>query len=466
MKRFKKLVPVVAIILSLTIIVGCGQEQEMKETTSEATEETKQEEKSGGETKSEEKAEVAEEIVLKFYSWESYYEEVNAKVIAEFEAMYPNVSVEATYIADGNSTEYVKKMDIQMLSGEQVDVVMQPGLDKHVDRATKGLLEPLDDYFANEGIIYDDVYAFPVSVDNTTYGLPGDVKSWFVMINKDHLDAAGLDVPPLDWTWEDYRTYAKALSQGEGKDKRYGSYFHTWPQFSYLAFNSEKMNTAFYKEDGNLNFDDPLFSDFLKFRYEMDNVDECQVPYTDAISQKLSYRDIFFTEKASMIPIGGWMIAEVSSDKYPHNFVTTFASLPRFYEDSASGMTDTASHVYCVSKESKHKEAAYNFVRFMTTKGMEIKGVSLSAANNADVEGILSKIIEGNEKYYDVEGLLNVYTNPEWKDNISAYMPAYHSQISDVYNEEAEKYLIGGQDLDISISNMMERAQKIMDEAQ
>ncbi len=49
------------------------------------------------------------------------------------------------------------------------------------------------------------------------------------MINKDHLDEAGLEVPPLDWTWEDYREYSKALTQGEGKDKT------LWIVFPYMA---------------------------------------------------------------------------------------------------------------------------------------------------------------------------------------------------------------------------------------
>ena len=54
-----------------------------------------------------------------------------------------------------------------------------------------------------------------------------------VLINKDMLDAAGLDVPSLDWTWDDYREYAEKLTSGSGADTKYGSYFHSWGAVTY-----------------------------------------------------------------------------------------------------------------------------------------------------------------------------------------------------------------------------------------
>ena len=466
MKTFFKPLSLLLVMMLLTsLFVGCAKEEPSATTETDkpaATTETKQNTETPApvETPAEK-----EPVTITFYSWESYNEAANQRVIDAFQEMYPYITVKAEYVGEGNSTEYVKKMDIQQLSGEQVDVVMQPGLDKHVERAGKDLLEPLDSYMEAEGIKYDDVYTLPIQVNGTTYALPGDLKSWFVMINKDHLDEAGLPVPPLDWTWDDYREYAKALTQGEGQDKRYGSYFHNWPQYSFLALNAEKENTAFYKEEGVLNFDDPLFRAFLQFRYDLENVAMSKVPYVDVLSQKLAYRDVFFNEKASMVPTGGWMISEIGSDAYPHDFVTTFAPLPRFNADAAPGMTDTACHFYAVSKTSEYKEEAYLFIRFMTTKGMELKGSSLTAEKGADFEAVLSKIIEGKEKYYDTQALFNVYKNPDWKDNIASIIPLYHKQIEDIYKEETEKFLIGGQDLNITFENIKGRAQQVIDDA-
>ena len=43
------------------------------------------------------------------------------------------------------------------------------------------------------------------------------------MMNKGHLDEAGLEIP-TEWTWDEYRDYAKKMTT----DEHYGSYLHTW----------------------------------------------------------------------------------------------------------------------------------------------------------------------------------------------------------------------------------------------
>lgn len=78
-----------------------------------------------------------------------------------------------------------------------------------------------------------------------------------------------------------------------------------------------------------VNFDHPMFKEWLQFRYDMENEDKCQVPYADVKSMNMNYRDKFFNGQIAMLPIGSFMIPELDDqDKYPHEFVTTFAPIP------------------------------------------------------------------------------------------------------------------------------------------
>jgi multiple sugar transport system substrate-binding protein len=43
-----------------------------------------------------------------------------------------------------------------------------------------------------------------------------------MLINLDVMDKAGVALPPLDWTWDDYVRIVKAVTKGEGTDKVYG----------------------------------------------------------------------------------------------------------------------------------------------------------------------------------------------------------------------------------------------------
>ena len=96
-------------------------------------------------------------------------------------------------------------------------------------------------------------------------------KSWFVLINKNYLDEAGLPVPELDWTWADYRDYANKMTQGEGASKRYGSYFHSWDHYNYMGMWSNYPDNPMFNADMTaVNFDHPMFKEWLQFRYDME----------------------------------------------------------------------------------------------------------------------------------------------------------------------------------------------------
>ena len=447
---------VLAVVFSIVFqVTGCGNSGE---------ENAKGEEKQ--EMQEENGSNVEEDITLSFLSWESDLDANNQAVIEAFENENPGIKVEMEYVTNQDANEYLKKVDILLMSGEKADIVMQPSYPLHSERAVQeNVLAPLDSFLEEEGIEYDDIYELPVRVNGTLYSLPADTKPWFVMLNKDHLDEAGLDVPPLDWTWDDYREYAKVLTQGEGQSKRFGSYMHSFSVVYYLGLLSEKEDNAFYKEDGSLDFDNPLYKEWLEYRFALENEDESQVPFVDVKSQNLNYRSLFFNENVSMMPMGSWMISEVNDvDKFPHDFKTAFAPLPRLHESTDPGMTLTQAHYYCIPQNSEHKEAAYKFIRFYTTEGVKIKGTALTAERDVDKIPVLEKIIGDNaDELYDTESLFNVFNNPNWKNNVFTIVPSYNAQINDLYKEEVEKYLIGGATVDEVLNNVMERGQDIIE---
>lgn len=401
--------------------------------------------------------------VVKYYSWESYFKAQNDAVAAKFEAAYPDVKVEIEYVGEGNNEEYLKKVDLMMMSGQTVDVVMQASFEAHMARAENGILAKLEDFLAADKISYDKLYTFDSRVDGGIYGLPGDVKSWFVMINKRHLEEAGLPVPPLDWTWEDYRGYAKKLTVGEGKDKRYGSYFHGWDVYSYLAHWTDALYNPFVKADGSLNFGDPLFKEFMNFRHQMEYVDKCQVPTVDAKSLNLNYRPQFYNGKVSMIPTGTWMIAEIkNTDKFPHDFPTVFAPLPRFRKATPPGRTNTEAMYYAVAANSKNKRDAYEFIKFYTTEGMAIKGTGFTAQRGGDKNEIITAMVGSDSNpLYDMPSLRAVMNNPKWQNNVYTRVPPYQAELRTLFGEESDKFLLGAQNIDQTIANIAKRAQDV-----
>lgn len=410
-------------------------------------------------------AKTVEPVMLKFYSWETPFKQQDSAVIREFERNNPGIKVNLQYLGENVFDDYQKKLDLLLLSGERADIIGMSNSRRYTNYVMRGMLSPLDRVLKDDRLALNEVYNFDTKVNGVTYGLPGELQAYFVMLNKNHLDEAHLPVPPLNWTWADYREYAKKLTQGERTNKRYGSYFHSWMEYSTMGLYSTKLGYPYFKDDGSFNFDDPMFKEFLKFRYDLENVDKSQMPLIDIKTLKITYRDQYFNGKASMIPTGTWMIFEVKDQtKFPHNFVTTFAPLPRWDKNTPEGRTSADAKIWCVPKASKHIKEAYKFIKFFTTDGMKIRNTCLATVNEPDFNTeIIKSIVGDSAKYYDVQALTNVFSNKKLFLNSPKAMPEYTDQVNTLFLEETDKYLIGGQSLNQTMENIKRRAQDIAD---
>ena len=449
--RILALIMVIAVLVSL--LAGCGSK-------APAAEAPKAEAPAADAPAAAAPAE--KEVTLRFVSWNSNYADLDQKVADAYKELHPNVTVEFEYYGDMQSAEYYKKVDLMVVGGEKMDILMASAYAEHMQRAASGAYVALDDYFAAEGIDGAEEYVVMPDVDGVHYGIPGDLKYQIVYLNKSKLDAAGLEVPSLDWTWDDYREYAKAMTSGEGASKVYGSYFHGWDHYNLMGFWSCYENNPMFTLDGSaVNFDHPLFADWLQFRYDMENVDKCQISYTDVKAMSLNYRDQFFNGNAAMLPVGSFLVAELDDqDKYPHDFVTTFAPIPA-WGDAQPGTTYCDSQFYSVCKNSEHPQEAYDFIRYYTTEGMRMRGVSVSAEAGIDVLEFFEMMVD-DTSYVDMEALGAVLNNPNFKALLYTNVPSYNKELANTMVEEAGKFLLGQDTLENVVDTLMKKGAALM----
>ena len=79
-----------------------------------------------------------------------------------------------------------------------------------------------------------------IRIDDKLYGLPFRNDYYLLYYNKTLFDQAGVEYPKNDMTWDEYRELAKKMTSGEGNDKIYGGYCHTWPGSLYRWGLSEE----------------------------------------------------------------------------------------------------------------------------------------------------------------------------------------------------------------------------------
>ncbi|KIL40751.1 hypothetical protein SD70_11850 [Gordoniibacillus kamchatkensis] len=400
-------------------------------------------------------------VTLKLHMWYNVKQDNWDAVFKAFHDKYPNINVEAVTAGDNNSTEYLKKLDLAAASGDQIDVVMFSAPTQYAQRVGLNMMEPLDSYIAKDGYKVSDEYTSDPAIGGKVYALPAKKATFFVMLNKSALDEANLPVPK-DWTWDEFLDYAKKLTKGEGASKRFGTFFYTFPLYTIMALNNQMDNPNLVKADGTSNMDNPLIKKSLEIRKQAEQVDKSATPYAETISQKLSYRPQYFSQKAAMILTGDYMIPEAGgTDKLPATFKTVFAPYPKVNKNDPT-TTYIGGDLMGVYARSTHKQEAYEFVRWYTTEGIQLQGKYIPSWKKADLNKVMDTLIASSKTpdMIDKESLL--YTMQNSIPQKLYIPPAYQDEADKAYANETDKFLLGEQDLDTTLKNASQKIQDLI----
>ncbi|MDR7075619.1 multiple sugar transport system substrate-binding protein [Neobacillus niacini] len=394
------------------------------------------------------------------YKWE--------KTVSAFKKKHPDINVEIVELSEKNdSQEALKKIDLGAASGEEMDVIMFPFIDALAQRAQLGMVEELDKYIQADGINMEKEYKFDLKVNDHYYAMPGKFNLMYVLLNKDRLDAAGLEVPK-EWTWDEFQEYAKKLT-GDGY---YGTYFHgpfqfAWQQYMSLNLITQESNAGFLKVDGSSNMNDPLYKKSLELRVKMEKEDKSAVPYSQMISQKLNYRDQFFTQASSMIVTGSWLLSELGgSDRFPVEFNIAVAPMPKNNPTDEFSYNPTGGDLLGIYANSKHKDASYKFIKWYSTEGQFEQAAFLPSwtkASDAEIESLIDQIFSesANPDKLDRETLLHTIKSTK-SAKISQPVP-YINEINAALTVEFEKLILDQQDVDTTVANSKKIVQDIID---
>ena len=168
------------------------------------------------------------QTVMKWSIWDKDLTAYYQPLIEEFEKQNPDLKIE---MVDLGSSDYQTVLGTQLTgSGSDFDIVTIKDVPGYTPLVNKGVLEPLDEYIAADGV---DLGAFKgltdqIQVDGKLYELPFRSDFWVVYYNKDVFDAAGVAYPNNDMTFEDYDALARQLTVDTPGQEVYGAHYHTW----------------------------------------------------------------------------------------------------------------------------------------------------------------------------------------------------------------------------------------------
>lgn len=386
------------------------------------------------------------------------------KAVADFNKKYPNITVKLDSQPTNKSDDYIKKYDMLLLTGDKTTIIVNTSYIQYAARAKKGLFAAMDDYMKADNASMDE-YRMPTTYEGKIYGLPSRSSANIVVMNKDALDEAGLKVPDLEWTWDDYADYAKKLTKTENGKTRYGSVAPFWgdPVMYYLGTAITKEGNPLFKDEKTHNLDDPSLKSWLEFKNKLENVDKSEISYKDYTTGSLNYQSEFFNGDAAMLVTGVWTLQSAgATNTFPHKFKTSVAMLPRFNGSPVGAERDGPEICSINAKASDaEKEAAYKFIRFLTTEGL-VTMQGIPAYKNTDYSKIIENIVGDKKDLYDIDSMKKYF---EWDKRTSHFVdiaPSQNNEILGIVKEEGDKYLSGGQTIDQAVQNMKKRGDTTM----
>jgi multiple sugar transport system substrate-binding protein len=281
------------------------------------------------------------------------------QIVADFHQANPNITVKVE-VSDWDS--YWTKLKTLLSAGTPPDVfAMDAPL--YLDYQSRGVLLNLQPYLDKNPDMLKGVYPQTLEAYKTPdgmYGLPRDFQTVVLFYNKDMFDAAGVAYPTGNWTYDELRTAAKALTKvgPDGKVSQFGFYSDLWDMeliwseaiWSYggdviSADHTKTLVGEPKAREAWQLFDDMMFVD--------------QSWPTSTVAGEYG-GDPFLAGAAAMTTIGHWAVPGYAEA----NFKWDVAPMPK---GPAGQATSVNSAGFVVGKASKNPDAAFEFLKYVVS---------------------------------------------------------------------------------------------------
>ncbi|MFD1019668.1 ABC transporter substrate-binding protein [Thalassobacillus hwangdonensis] len=397
-KRFTLLF--VLVLAVITGLVGCSSSGEGKE---------------NGET----------EITYYSFSASPNYEDQLAEMVEAFEKENPDIKVNTELAA---YDEYFTKLQTR-IAGDNAPDVFELNYENFVQYASKGTLTDLsefieeDDNFDPSQLNEEAFKAY--QFDGKQYGMVESFSNVLTFYNKDLFDAAGVEYPTADWTWEDERAAAEKLTDSSN---------NVWGTYAPVTMNeyfkiAAQNGGQIFDEEGNPTINTSENLEALE--YMIDNVTEYKIAPSPAEMSGQSPEDLFKNGQLAILHTGIWMFEAFKDAPFAWDIQLEAGNTQKAHHFFANGLA--------VSEQTDKKEAAYKFAAFMSASE-EVAKIRVDASWELPAitdEEILSPYLEKTppENRKAVFEALDTLVLPPAVDN--------WSKVSDVTNQEFEKALNG-----------------------
>jgi multiple sugar transport system substrate-binding protein len=321
----------------------------------------------GGETKG--------PVTISYMVWGAPEElEVWQTIVDDFQSANPDIKVNVE-VSDWDT--YWTKLKTLLAANTPPDVfAMDAPL--YLDYQSRGVLLNLQPYIDKNAGFLDGFY--PVTLEayklpDGYYGMPRDFQTIVLFYNKDMFDAAGVDYPTADWTYDDLRAAAKDLTidnNGDGTIDQWGFSSDLWDMEliwseAIWSWGGEVINSDHTKT----LIGEPTAQQAWQYFYDLMFVDK-SMPDGNTVGQY--GEDLFQAGMVAMTTIGHWAVPGYATVEFKWDVAPVPTS------PTGGQATSVNSAGFVIAKESKYPDAAWEFIKYCLSETGQTRLTELGLA--------------------------------------------------------------------------------------
>ncbi len=393
--------------------------------------------------------------ILRVANWggvqvDSQFMRLEREIREEFERLHPGVRVRFEQIPGPG--QYAAKLLMMHVTGSVPDVA-------HLDASSaavfidNGVLRDLTPFIRQDpdfdlSLYFENVTRIAERGDRL-YAIPLDFTPMVMYYNKKLFDAAGVPYPQPGWTWDEFLETARRLTIKPKKAKvptQYGFNFENQPPLWMMWIwnnGGDLLDPEGRRATGY--FDSPESIAAVQFLVDLMTRHRVAPHLTDSAAAGL---DLFRAGQAAMDLKGHWMMIDYRADQMDFGVVGLPTKLPR-------RVTVVYEAGLAVTARAKHPELGWEYIKFMTSKGVQVRRVASGLAisgNRAAAAEFAGNPVE-DAFLAEVE-----YARPPWGARVERF-----PFIEDLVREMLEDILYSNGKL--PVSEAMHETAKLIDAA-
>lgn len=387
--------------------------------------------------------------------------------VNDFQKANPDIKVKVSFEA---WNDYMTKLPTILAGGAVPDVIHQH-MSVVQDYAHKNTLTDLTPMMQTDGVKAEDYIpalfeAF--SSQGKTWALPKDSAAWGIYYNKTMFEKAGVPVPSLDWTLQDFQQTALALTMDQNgkkgtdagfdpaKIKQWGfSWMDPTPVSSENARGFVLANGGdFYNKDYTETLiTDPKVLEVWKMFDKM----RCEQHSIPAASQAQAQGDPFRTGLTAMTV--GFHVVDFFCREEKVKFQYDVTYMPKgpggqYVPVGASG--------WAIPAQAKNKDAAWKLVKFLTSLQVQ-KSIGEKKRWGVSLNPAIDAIIPQNP----ISNFARVHTDPlQGKTDrkvVAFKFPINQSRIKQIYTTAFDPiWTCAGNNVDAAASTVKPQVDQVL----